>query len=152
MNKTLKEESIKCFNGITSGIRKEVENREQLANLLENDIFHLTGSRRFGTSVAISDFDYFVKESDLKPFRDQLMSLGLRQKRWTHYGDPSVSQILEYGNIVDIQVIKDEYFDAKVKAQDLFAKLVVLNGRNISLMCKQELRDLWGTLIMVSLY
>lgn len=86
--------------------------------------FHLTGSRRFGYNHLHSDFDFFIKESDMKRYADDVLKLGFKiiskQNMSADYGDISVAFIFELDHFIHLQVIKDAWFDAKVVAQDKF--------------------------------
>lgn len=73
-------------------------------------IFHLTGSRYFGTSTPESDFDFFIEWTEgLEPW---LISHGFKLDSQTYSGDPSFVKVYKSEN-VDIQIVDN----AKIKEQ-----------------------------------
>jgi len=119
--------------------------------------FYQTGSRFFGGFTEGSDDDYFISESSMKSLFPYFEKLGFRVKHHSHSfeyslygGDPSISYILEYGSIIDIQVIKDSYFERKLKAQDKYKELILTVPGYLSSMSNRQKSNLWRTLIMLS--
>ena len=95
--------------------------------------FQPTGSRRFNYENKDSDFDFFIKESDAKKYENRFLELGfavvsrqgiiIRSRRHilsNPYDDKTVYMILAYQDTIHVQIIKDEWYDIKVKAQDVF--------------------------------
>lgn len=130
--------------------RKDLTVMTDTVNLMANSAFVLTGSRRFGTCTPYSDYDYFIKKSLLDlGLDDKLFKLGFRRKSSSSfYRDVSLSFVMTNGYI-DVQVIEDQYYDAKVKAQDLFEKLV--RNNEVQHLSKSELRNIWTNLILISM-
>lgn len=120
--------------------------------------FHLTGSRRFGYNHLHSDFDFFIKESDMKRYADDILKLGFKvisgRNMSVDYEDISVAFIFRLDDIIHLQVIKDAWFDAKVVAQDKFeARLKKLSdGRTERpYASKRYMSRLWNELLRESM-
>lgn len=116
---------------------------------LSDPVFVPTGSRAFKINGLFSDFDYFIKFSEWADRRTMLLDLGFtRSSRDSHYGpyfdDPSLAFLIEYKTLIDVQVIRDTYYDAKVAAAYMIGSMApsILEGYS-----KLRLAKLWNTLI-----
>lgn len=104
--------------------------------------FHLTGSRFFGGAGPKSDYDFFVNanDPDLMPFLcsnnglfRQTEGYGITVSGVT-YGDPSVVEVwaskrrsLSPEDNVHIQVILPDWFNEKVRAQEVIQQFNLLS-------------------------
>lgn len=89
-----------------------------------DDVFHLTGSRYFGTETEESDYDLMVEYSPR--LLNILLGIGFGEMSSHHeYRDFSIATIVEYQNI-DIQLINPGSFSAKLEAQYIFKNLNIL--------------------------
>jgi hypothetical protein len=131
---------------------ERLNNLRTVVQLMENPIFVMTGSRRFGQDSVFSDYDYFVKSSTMDiGLREKLERLGfVRKYSESKYKDPSLSYVMEFGSLIDLQIIYDDYYDAKVRAQDLFQKLVNTDAKPLLGIGKEEMRNIWTNLIHLS--
>lgn len=147
----------KSFSDMVIERTKEAINLDSIAKILESPCFVLTGSRFFGYATPNSDWDYFINETNFEKFAfgPRLINLGFLIKCHSRmsqndveYNDPSISLILEYKDLVHVQVIRSEYWNAKANAQDVLKLMCDTLGYSV-LGChtKFERRDLWQGMI-----
>ena len=113
--------------------KKRLEQLDLAFELVGMPEFQPTGSRRFNYDHDGSDFDFFIQESAAKKYEARFLELGFtvvsrqrgvnrdrRSPQPNSYDDKTVYMILAYLDTIHVQIIKDEWYDIKVKAQDVF--------------------------------
>lgn len=120
---------FKPYKSLIDFVKEEDEKLKQLnvvSLILSSPDFVLTGSRFFGNTIdGESDYDYFIKESVFNDkYRDILYKNGCKPMLWISngYSDRSVRTVYEFTNLIDIQVIKDVFYDAKFKTNQYLKK------------------------------
>ena len=117
---------------------------------------YLTGSRFFGTHTESSDYDFFVAVSSVTfKHMSQMNDLGFQPEGpgtpYSSNPDPSISMIMRYsGGLIQvhIQIIKDDWFGSKIRAQHKIETLYKLLPDDMGRKSKDELKALWSSTIV----
>ncbi len=87
--------------------------------------FYLTGSRFFSTYDHDSDYDFFVKDSnDVRTFISQLQ---FRHVSSGYDPDSLFADVAQWKSHIHVQLVKPEFFETKIKAQDLIHRECLLD-------------------------
>lgn len=104
--------------------------------------FYLTGSQFFGGFSEESDYDFFVKDTEL--VRRFLLLTGFTCKHNKHYDDPQCNAVMEknFSNEVpvEIQLVRD--CQRKMAAQMTLKRLNIMN-----MIPKEARTNLWRILL-----
>ncbi len=82
--------------------------------------FYLTGSRFFSTYNHDSDYDFFVKDND--DVRRFISQLQFRHVSSGYDPDSSLADVAQWKSRIHVQLVKPEFFEIKMKAQDLIRR------------------------------
>ena len=103
--------------------------------------FYLTGSRFFNTYDHDSDYDFFVKDSeDVRTFISQLQ---FRHVSSGYDPDSSISDVAQWKSRIHVQLVKPEFFETKIKAQDLIRRERLLDDAHT----KREQLAIWRSVM-----
>lgn len=142
--------------------KQRIDNLDKAFELVGMPEFQPTGSRRFNYDNEGSDFDFFIQESAAKKYEARFLELGFmvvsrqgrRRSQKSTYDDRTVYMILAYQDVIHVQIIKDEWYDIKVKAQDIFESGLVADPSDKTgtrklrpYMSKRILAQYWNSII-----
>ena len=127
-----------------------IANDNDIRHLLASNpdfLFHKTGSHFFGTAHSLSDFDYYVQDSD--EVRSWLLSIGFKflntrdpdAQDSLAYNDHNLTTVLRHSDNyqVDVQCVKSAELKTKVQA-------VLLANNTLRGLTKPQAKRVWNAM------